>query len=62
MAKRSFAEFAAGSDSNLTVITADGGRMPAHYDVSNISYHNLRLSPGASRTGMGRVACAAEQQ
>jgi hypothetical protein len=31
--KLSFAQFAAGSDPNLTVITADGRRIPAHCDV-----------------------------
>jgi hypothetical protein len=31
--KRSFVEFAAGSEPNLTLITCDGGRIPAHYDV-----------------------------
>jgi hypothetical protein len=57
MAKRSFAEFAAESDSNLTVITADGGRIPAHYDVSDVSLNLVHLSPRASLDGprIGRV-------
>jgi hypothetical protein len=32
--KRSFAEFAAGSEHTLTVLTADGGRIPAHNEVT----------------------------
>jgi hypothetical protein len=31
--KRSFVEFAAGSEPTLTVLTADGGRIPAHNEV-----------------------------
>jgi hypothetical protein len=34
MVKRSFVEFAAETEPNLTIITADGARIPAHVDVS----------------------------
>lgn len=34
MAKRTYADFAADSDTNLIVLTADGGRIPAHAEVS----------------------------
>ncbi|KAF6254851.1 hypothetical protein COO60DRAFT_1663735 [Scenedesmus sp. NREL 46B-D3] len=47
MAKRSFAEFAAESDPNLTVITADGGRIPAHYDVLRLVCSCLRDAPAS---------------
>jgi hypothetical protein len=57
MAKRSFAEFAAGSDSNLTVITADGGRIPAHYDVSNICCKVQQCVFCAFLTGNGSRLC-----
>lgn len=35
--KRSYAEFASGSEPTLTILTADGGRVPAHNEVSNPS-------------------------
>jgi hypothetical protein len=31
--KRTYAEFAADSEPTLTVLTADGGRIPAHNEV-----------------------------
>lgn len=33
MPKRTYAEFAAESETNLVVLTADGGRIPAHAEV-----------------------------
>uniref|UniRef100_A0A383V9G6 Uncharacterized protein n=1 Tax=Tetradesmus obliquus TaxID=3088 RepID=A0A383V9G6_TETOB len=45
--KRSFAEFAGGSAPTLTVITADGVRMPAHNDVLRLVCSCLRKSPAS---------------
>ncbi|WIA44619.1 hypothetical protein OEZ86_007337 [Tetradesmus obliquus] len=45
--KRSFVEFAAGSEPNLTLITADGGRIPAHYDVLRLVCSCLRNAPAS---------------
>ncbi|WIA44615.1 hypothetical protein OEZ86_007333 [Tetradesmus obliquus] len=45
--KRSFVDFAAGSEPNLTLITADGGRIPAHYDVLRLVCSCLRNAPAS---------------
>jgi hypothetical protein len=56
--KRSFFEFAAGSDPTLTVITTDGGRIPAHNEVrcsqlSLLASQQQHALPAAS--GLWRV-------
>ncbi|WIA24131.1 hypothetical protein OEZ85_013726 [Tetradesmus obliquus] len=56
--KRSFVEFAAGSEPNLTLITADGGRIPAHYDVLRLVCSCLRNAP-ANAVGFSRAVLTA---
>ncbi|WIA44618.1 hypothetical protein OEZ86_007336 [Tetradesmus obliquus] len=45
--KPTFVEFAAGSEPNLTLITADGGGIPAHYDVLRLVCSCLRNAPAS---------------
>eukprot|EP00878_Enallax_costatus_P014258 GHUV01014913.1.p1 GENE.GHUV01014913.1~~GHUV01014913.1.p1 ORF type:complete len:161 (+),score=49.15 GHUV01014913.1:206-688(+) len=47
MSKRTYAEFADGSDTNMTVLTADGGRIPAHAEVLRLVCSCMKNAPAS---------------